>query len=148
MFDWMNVNRSFQELDLFRREMDRLFGQTVRNEFAGTEFSEIGRDTGARFQTTENTFVLSVDLPGVKPADVDLQVTRDGITLRAERKLEAPTGYSTHRQERGSWKFSRSWSLPVPIDPEKAAAEVKDGVLTVTLPKAAEVTPRRIELKA
>jgi HSP20 family protein len=148
MFDWMNVNRSFLELDQFRREMDRLFGQTVRNELSGTEFSEIGRETGARFRTNENSFVLSVDLPGVKPADIDLQVTRDGITVRAERKLDAPSGYSTHRQERGSWKFSRSWTLPLPIDPDKALAEVKDGVLVVTMPKAADVTPRRIDVKA
>lgn len=148
MLNWMDVNRTLAELDGFRREMDRLFGQAVQNEMGyDNELSELGRDIGTRFVANENEFVLTVDVPGVKPADIDLQITRDGITLRAERKVSIPEGYSTHRQERGSWKLSRSWTLPMPVDPEKAVAEVKDGVLTVTMPKVPEVKPRRIELK-
>jgi len=147
MLDFMNLNRTLNELDLFRREFDRLFDTGARGEVADpTEFSEIGREIGARFTDDKEAFVLSVDVPGVKPADVDLQVTRDGITLRVAREVAVPQGYSTHRAERGSWRLSRSWSVPEPVNPELATGEVKDGVLTVTLPKIPEVQPRRIEI--
>lgn len=149
MLDFIGLNRTFNELDLFRREFDRLFDQAVRGEVAGpATFSDTGRELGARFENREDAFVLAVDVPGVNPADVDLQITRDGITLRAHHEHLAPKGYSTHRQERGTWSLSRSWTLPVPVDPEQAAAEIKNGVLTVTMPKVPEVKPRRIEVKA
>lgn len=146
MLDFMNLNRTFHELDLFRREFDRLFDQGSIDDVVGRTLGETARDTGARFDDRTDAFVLSVDVPGVNPADVDLQVTRDGITLRVAREVAVPEGYSTHRAERGSWQLSRSWSLPVPVDPETATAEVKNGVLIVTMPKIPEVQPRRIEV--
>lgn len=146
--NWMDVNRTFAELDLFRQEMDRLFANALGTELTwGSALSE-GRDVGARLEANDAAYVLSVDLPGVKPADIDLQVTRDGVTLRAKREVGKPKGYSTHRQERGAFEISRSWTLPKPIDPETATAETKDGMLKLTLPYSAEVQPRRIEVKA
>lgn len=149
MLNWMDVNQTFRDLDLFRREMDRMFNQAVRDELRyGGALSEVGRDVGAYVEATDKAFVLTVDLPGVAPEDIDLQVTREGLTLRAERKVVPPESYSTHRQERRSWRFSRSWTLPVPIDVDETVATVANGMLTVTLPKAAEVQPRRIDIKA
>lgn len=114
MLNWMDVNRTFNELELFRREMDRLFSDAVQGELRGSLSQASGR-VGADLRTTEEAFVLSVDVPGIDPGDIDLQITRDGVTLRAERRLEAPEGYATHRQERSSWRLSRSWNLPMPI---------------------------------
>src|SRR5690606_11388939 len=101
-----------------------------------------------RFEARDDAFVLAVDVPGVAPEDIELQVTAEGVTLRAERKVVPPEGYSTHRQERGAFRIARSWSLPVAVDPDAAVAEVKNGVLTVTLPKAPEEQPRRITIHA
>ena len=70
------------------------------------------------------------------------------LTISGERKVEAPEGYSVHRQERGSVKFSRSFTFPCRIDTEKASATVKDGVLTIKLAKAAEAKPRKITVTA
>ncbi len=147
MLNWMDLNRTFNELDLFRREMDRLFQASLRDELnQGGALSELGRDAHTRLETRDDAFVLAVDLPGVAPDDITLQVTAEGVTLRAERKLVPPEGYSTHRQERGAYRVSRSWTLPVAIDPDAATAEVKHGVLSVHLPKAPEVQPRRINI--
>ena len=70
-----------------------------------------------------------------------------GKVMTAERKLTAPEGYAPRRQERASFRFSRSVALPVKVDPEKVTAAVKDGVLTVTLSKAEEARPRQIQVK-
>jgi HSP20 family protein len=139
MLGWMDFDRTFAELDGFRREMDRLFERS-----RGTR---VGETTG-RWEARDDAFVLTVDLPGVKPEDVDLQVTRDAVTLKAERKLAAPEGYGAHRTERNGWKLSRTWTLPVPVDPERAVADTSEGVLTLTLPKAADAQPRKIALKS
>ena len=148
MLNWVDVNRTFAELEAFRHQMDRVFAHALRNELQnGVGLSQVDRDTGTNLEVLEDAFVLTADLPGVAPEDVDLQVTADGVTLRAERNVEAPEGYSTHRRERGNWTLSRSWSLPAPVDVEASNAEVKNGVLTVRLPKTAEVQPRRIEVK-
>jgi len=147
MLNWIDVNRTFAELDTFRRQMDRVFEHALRNELYGRGISQLDRETGTNFQNLEDAFVLTADLPGVNPDDVDLKVTADGVTLLAERKVEAPEGYSTHRRERGNWTLSRSWTLPAPVNVEAATAEVKNGVLTVILPKSPEVQPKRIEVK-
>ena len=119
MLNWMDVNRTFQELDLFRREMDRLFNDALRDEVVGgSAFSALDQRAGARMITTDEAFVLTVDVPGVRSEDIGLQVTRDGLTLHAARTIGVPEGYSTHRHERGSWEISRSWNMPVAIDPD------------------------------
>lgn len=149
MLNWIDVNRTFAELDQFRREMDRLFESTVRNEMRGGGRALSDYGTGnANLEAFEDEFVLTADVPGVDPSDVDLQVTGDSVTLRVEREVEPPEGYTPHRQERGNWRMSRSWTLSAPINADKVDATVDKGVLTVHLPKSDEATPRRITVKS
>jgi hypothetical protein len=70
----------------------------------------------------------------------------DGRALAFQ--VKAPEGYSAHRQERPAVRFSRSFALPCRVNPEKATAAVKNGILTVTLEKAADAMPRQIAVKA
>jgi HSP20 family protein len=79
---------------------------------------------------------------------VKLTLQQDVITLSGERKPDAPEGYYAHRQERAPVKFARSFTLPCRVDPEKAGASLKDGVMTITLAKAADAQPRHISIKA
>jgi len=92
--------------------------------------------------------VLEADVPGLTEKDIQLTVTQDSLGLSGERKLDALEGYSVHRRERGAQRFSRAWALPTHVDSERVEASVKNGVLTVTLPKAAEARPRQIAIKA
>ena len=70
------------------------------------------------------------------------------LTVKAARKVEAPEGYTAHRRERQSFSFTQSYELPTRIDPEKVQASLKQGVLTLTLPKAAEAQPKRVTVTA
>jgi HSP20 family protein len=92
--------------------------------------------------------VLKADIPGVTEKDLHLQLTQDVLTVSGERRVTAPEGYSAHRQERSPAKFSRSFTLPCQVNAEAISAALKDGVLTVTLPKAPESQPRQIAVKA
>jgi HSP20 family protein len=92
--------------------------------------------------------VIHAELPGIKKEDIDVRVENNVLTLRGkkERKEEVKEeGY--FRAERVYGSFSRSFSLPTSVEVSKIAAEYKDGVLTLHLPKAEEAKPRQIEVK-
>lgn len=128
--------------DQLRRELDRAL--------AGHADSGNERQFGARVTLEDNgaAFVVHAELPGLAQKDLDLQVTATTVTLRGERKAEAPQGYTAHRSERSGYRFARSFEVPSKIDPEKVEATLVNGVLTVTLPKAAESQPKQITVKA
>ena len=92
--------------------------------------------------------VIHAELPGMKKEDIDVRVENNVLTIRGkkERKDEVKEeGY--FRTERAYGSFSRSFSLPTTVEISKIAADYKDGVLTLRLPKAEEAKPRQIEVK-
>jgi HSP20 family protein len=145
---WTDYDRTFAALDEFRRRMDHFFDDYSRAGFApdaglyGGDFPNLlVRDEGS-------ALTLTADVPGLGAEDINVTLSQDVLTLSGERKIAAPDGYKVRRQERGNFKFSRSMSMPCPIDPEKAVAQVKDGVLTLRLEKAQEAKPRQITVKS
>jgi HSP20 family protein len=97
---------------------------------------------------TPDTYVLKASLPGVKPEDLMIDATSEIIVIKGEYKDEVEVKDETYlRKERRSGVFHRSFELPLSIDPAKVEATFKDGVLTVTLPKADVVKPKQIRVK-
>jgi HSP20 family protein len=97
---------------------------------------------------TDKEYVLSVELPGVSPKDVSIEVKDGVLTISGEKKLEKEEKKDRyHRVERCYGSFSRSFSLSQEVDETKIDAAHKDGVLVLTLPKKEEVKPRKIEIK-
>ena len=96
----------------------------------------------------ENSYRVAAELPDVAAADVKV-VMRDGVlTIRGERKQETKSeGVKYHLVERSHGTFQRSFTLPKDANGEKVAAEFRNGVLHVTIPKHEEVKPREIEIK-
>jgi HSP20 family protein len=126
-----------------RRELDRLFGDLERApSFASPSVP------GVTFADTGEALTLRAELPGLSEKDVDISVTANVLTVKAARQVEGPEGYTAHRRERQSFSFTRSYELPARIDPEKVQASLKQGVLTLTLPKAAEAQPKRVTVSA
>jgi HSP20 family protein len=95
-----------------------------------------------------NSLVVKADLPGMTEKDVTISLNQDVLTLGGERKADVPEGFAVHRQERAPIRFSRTFTLPTKVDAERAAAVLKNGVLTLTLPKVPEAQPRRITVQA
>lgn len=137
-----DFEKTFAAMDDFRRRMERFVESEPETAFAvRSAWPRVSMyDMGA-------SFLLQADVPGLREKDVQLQLTQDVLTLSGERKVEVPQGYSVHRQERAPVRFSRSVALPVKVNGDQISATLKDGVLTVTLPKSPESQPRQIVVK-
>jgi len=97
---------------------------------------------------TENELILKADLPDVELKDIDVRVENETLTLKGERKFEKDNGAKGfHRIERNYGSFVRSFAVPTTVDPEKVAAEYKNGVLTVKLPKKEAAKPRQVKVE-
>ena len=126
-----------------RRELDRLFGDLERApSFAAPSTPAVS------FADTGEALTLRAEVPGLAEKDLEISVTANVLTVKAARKVEAPEGYAAHRRERQGFSFTQSYELPVRIDPEKVQASLKQGVLTLTLPKAAEAQAKRVTVSA
>jgi HSP20 family protein len=147
----MNLVRfdPFRELEEMSSRLNRFFAQP-----ASRRASE---DDGAFFadwapaidvQETDREYLLKADLPDVKKEDVKVDVKEGILTVEGERKQEKEEkGKKFHRIERSYGKFVRRLALPTDVDHQKIAAEFKDGVLNVHMPKSASATPRAIDIK-
>ena len=143
---WSDLDRTFAMLDDFRRRMDRAFeGYGRRGAEPAWEQTAWPRLT---LQDTGEKLMLLAEVPGLSDKDVELNLDQNVLTLAGRRQVRAPEGYSVHRQERESVDFSRSFTLPCKVDPEKVSATVKHGLLTVEMAKAPEAKPRQITVKA
>lgn len=97
---------------------------------------------------TETAYEVTLDLPGVKPEEVHVEMRNGELWITGEKKEEKEEkGKAFHRLERTYGRFERLLPLPGTVNEEKIEAAFKDGVLKVTLPKAAENKARRIDVK-
>lgn len=145
---WSDFDRTFAAIDQFRRQMDRLIYDYDRGA-AGDRWLAGGSSwPRMRLDDQGKEFVVYAEVPGLSEKDIKLSLDRNVLTVAGERTAAVPEGYSAHRRERPSYQFNRSVSLPGPVDPEKANATVKDGILEVKLTKAPEAQPRQITVKA
>jgi HSP20 family protein len=140
---WNDHDHPMSSLDALRRYMDRLFDDQDRASL----FQQPGAIPVSLFDT-EQALIFSFDVPGLGEKDFTLSLAQNVLTLQGERRLGQPEGYTTHRQERSSTRFSRSFALPYRVDPERTTAALKDGILTVTLPKTSESKARTISVRA
>lgn len=135
-----DINRVF---DNFWHRFDRPFGGSNGLLSVGTPSTDIS--------DSDDEIEVSVELPGMDEKDIEVSLTRDVLTIRGEKKAEKEEkkkGY--YLSERSYGSFYRSVPLPPGVDTDKAKAEFKKGLLTVTLPKTAEAQAqvKRIEVKA
>ncbi len=89
---------------------------------------------------------VTAELPGVEPADIDISVKDDVLTLSGERK--APEGARWQRRERAFGRFSRAIRLPFPVSEDKIEARMTNGVLCIVAARPEETRPKKIEIKA
>lgn len=140
----------FSEMEAIWRGMDELSAAVdPRRGLDGRHgLLWTGQGPVVRMHDDGEAWLVSMDVPGLTAEDVEVTVQEDRLTLQGHRKLDPPEGWKAHRQERGSWEFSRTFALPGAVDAEGASATVKDGVLTLTLPRLPEVRPRAIAVRS
>lgn len=128
-----------------QRELERMLGNTF-----GSVSASAGVYPTVNVFDAGDQYTVKAELPGVDPSNVDIEVHNATLVLRGERKLSEPTdkGVAYHRHEREQGQFRRVVRLPGKVDGESAAASYRDGVLTIRVPKAKELQPRRISINA
>lgn len=98
---------------------------------------------------SDEAVAITAELPGVDPADIDISVKENVLTLSGERKApEIPEGGRWHRNERGFGQFARSVRLPFVAADDKVEARMTNGVLRIVVGRPEEDKPRKIEIKA
>ncbi|MFO7840029.1 MAG: Hsp20/alpha crystallin family protein [Desulfosalsimonadaceae bacterium] len=147
-FDWpgSEMRSYFDELDRLRRQIERM----VPAREPGTRFAMPGRGVFPLVNLTEDkdNYYLRAELPGVKAEDLNIEATADSISISGERKLpEENENARFHRRERNAGRFSRAVTLPSQVDSDKISANMANGLLTITVPKAESAKPRQIEIK-
>jgi HSP20 family protein len=97
---------------------------------------------------TENELVLKADVPEVDPKDIDVRVENQTLTISGERKFEQEnSSKGFHRLERSYGNFVRSFAVPNTFDTDHIAADFKNGVLSVSLPKKEAAKPRQVKVE-
>ena len=136
-----------------QNEIRQLFGALLSGEEQG------GNDDSAvvtaqwvpavDIREEANQFVLLADLPGIDPAQIEVQMDKGILSIKGERQLDpVPEGERFSRVERRHGSFHRRFALPDTADPEGISASGSNGVLEIRIPKRAEASPRRIQVEA
>jgi HSP20 family protein len=134
----------WREMHRLRREMDQLFNP---------EWWPAARRTGAfppvNMWSNEQGVVLTAELPGIDPAELDVSVEKDSLTLCGKRAGQpAQEDDQFVRRERWFEPFSRTIDLPFEVDPDRCEASYEKGVLTLKLQRAPEHQPKKLTIKA
>jgi HSP20 family protein len=146
-FGWRQFDDTLRALDSFQRRIDQAYGDWSPGVDRTRRVVRAAWPAVNVFETKE-AFVYRAEVPGLAEGDVSVYVEDDTLILRGERRSPVPEGYQVHLRERSPAAFSRKLGLPGKIDAEAVTATLKEGVLTVTLPKAKETLPRQIAVKA
>ncbi len=137
---------------LLQNRLNRLFEETFGQFAAQTPVSE---ESGAftawtppcDIYETDKNIVIKMELPEVQTENVSVTFDNNVLTINGVRKAEEVKGQSYHRSERSYGQFLRSFTLPPFVDTKNIAAEFKEGMLLVTLPKVEEAKAKQIEVK-
>ena len=139
----------FQPRDVFdlRRDVSRLFDSMMGNGGEPDHQRPSAWKPAIDVAESENEFTLTTDLPGVDRQDIDVSVVDNQLTVKGERKQESQSkDMHTHHAERAYGTFSRVFDLPAAVNAGEITAAYRDGVLSVTVPKAEATKPRQIEV--
>jgi len=136
---------TFDEIDRMRRDMDRLF-----DGLSGRYFRPVSSGVFPAVNLTEDkdNYYIRAELPGMTADDLDISVIGSNLSLSGERKI--PAGGEQvryHRREREAGNFSRVIGLPGEVNGDKVEASLKNGILTIVVPKAEKAKPKQITIK-
>jgi HSP20 family protein len=135
----MDMQDAIDRLNWFKHHVDQLWNGALAAQSAAYPALNLW-DDGENFHA-------EAELAGFKIEDIDLAVAGSELQIRGKRETPAMKDWAVHRQERPSGEFSRTIAFPAEIDADGVQASLKDGVLSITLPKAPTAKPRKIEVK-
>lgn len=139
----------WRDFGSLQERINKMFDDTIRSAGAGDEELATGAWSPAvDIHETDDSYVVSADLPGLKKDDIQINVEDNTLTIKGEKKFEERVPKDKYiRVERNYGTFVRSFSLPQNVDSGKIKATFKDGILDLTLPKREESKPKKIAVQ-
>ena len=138
----------FREMEEFSDRLNRFFGGRVRANGNQESLAVTDWMPAVDIQETETEYLIKAELPEVKKEDVKVTLENGVLTIQGERKQEKEEkGKKFHRIERSYGTFLRTFTFPVDAEENKVAADFKDGILRVHLPKTEKPRPKAMEVK-
>ena len=145
----MSISRwePFKEMLTLREAMDRLFEDSIVRPNRTSGDGGVGMYLPLDIYTTKEAVVIRASVPGVNPADVEITIVGDTVSIRGE--IKAPQDEGTFMlQEQRYGPFSRSIQIALPVQADQAQAQFENGILTLMIPKAEEIKPKVIKVKS
>jgi len=137
---------TFGRLSNLRDELDTLFELPFWSNFGRQTQLFSGWTPALDLYENNDNLIAVVELSGMRKEDIEISLHDGMLTIGGERKSETREGDKAERTERYIGKFRRSITLPTRVDANKVSATYKDGILTITLPKAEEAKPKQIQV--
>ena len=137
---------TFGRLSNLRDELDTLFELPFWSNFGRQTQLFSGWTPALDLYENNDNLIAVVELSGMRKEDIEISLHDGMLTISGERKSGTPEGDKAERTERYIGKFRRSITLPTRVDANKVSATYKDGILTITLPKAEEAKPKQIQV--
>ncbi|MDB6063848.1 MAG: hsp 4 [Pedosphaera sp.] len=139
---WPTVGRLFG----LRNELERLFESPFADLARGSQLLSVWNPAIDLFED-KDSLIVKAELPGMKKEEIDVSLHDGALSISGERKGEQKVeGTETYRSERFVGRFHRTVTLPTEVKGDQVKAQYKDGILTITLPKAEEAKPKQIEV--
>jgi HSP20 family protein len=143
----MSVWPAFDKLFGLRDELDRLFENPLAEWNRGSQLLSVWNPAIDLYEDADSV-IVKAELPGMKKEDIEVSLHDGALSISGERKSEQKyEDAQTHRSERFVGVFHRSLNLPTFVKADQVKAQYKDGILTITLPKAEEAKRKQIEVK-
>lgn len=144
---WNDIDRMFATMDLLRRgRLGRFLSDIDRSYDYGPEWATVEGTPRTNLYDSGDNLEIRVEVPGLAKEELNVKIQGNYLEISGTRKADAPKGYSVHRTERGTISFSRSFTLPSEVNADKVVATIKNGILTLTMPKAEAAKPKQITI--
>ncbi len=142
-----DINRMFGAMGMLRSRMNSLFTDFDRSY--GDEYGWRVAEGAPRTNLYDNGDRLEIraEVPGMGKEDLNIRIQGNYLEISGTRKSETPEGYKAHRVEVGTGAFTRSFTLPSDVDVEKVEASLKNGILSLVLPKSEAAKPKQIDIR-
>ncbi|MGQ9870384.1 Hsp20/alpha crystallin family protein [Leptodesmis sp.] len=140
----------WQEIDTLRRQFDQLFDELTPISRSSTMKTNGNAWVPAiELKSTDTDVILRTELPGIDAKDLDIQVSREAVSIKGEYKTESKTEDKEHQIYRSEFRygsFQRVIPLPVAVENDQVKADFKDGILTLTMPRVEAERPKVVKV--
>ena len=141
-----DFDRMFQAMDLLQSRLSGIFEDYGRFRPTVSTWGITEASPRTNLYDVGDRLEVKIEVPGISKSDLNIKIQGNYLEISGSRKSDTPQGYKAHRLERGESTFTRSFTLPADVEASRVEAALKDGILTLRLPKVEQAKPIQIAI--